>query len=53
MTEDERTLYVDAVRIASTDPTYRDDYKALITLHEKLFDEGIHDQEQFLPWHRW
>lgn len=53
MTEDERTLYVDAVRIASTDPTYRDDYKALITLHEKLFHEGIHDQEQFLPWHRW
>ena len=53
MTEYEQTLYVDTVRTASTDSIYREDYKTLITLHQKLFYEGIHEQDQFLPWHRW
>lgn len=53
MTEADRTLYVATVRRASTDSRYRDQYRRLINMHQRLFQTGIHQKDQFLPWHRW
>lgn len=53
MTRAERLLYVNTVIKASTDRRYRRQYNRLIGLHKRLFNRGIHDREEFLPWHRW
>ena len=45
----ERRLYVTTVLRASTTPQYRQ----LISIHKILFRTGIHQKDQFLPWHRW
>lgn len=53
MTREERQRYVNTVIKASTDPRYKTEYENLIAIHKNLFDRGIHDKDQFLPWHRW
>ncbi|XP_078342227.1 uncharacterized protein LOC144628048 isoform X2 [Oculina patagonica] len=53
MTTAERTLYVTTVRRASTEAPFRDEYRRLINIHQRLFQTGIHQKDQFLPWHRW
>ncbi|XP_067024328.1 uncharacterized protein [Acropora muricata] len=53
MTTADRVRYIRAVLQASTDPKYKQDYDKLITLHKSTFQSGIHERDQFLPWHRW
>ena len=53
MTTADRVRYIRAVLQASTDPKYKQDYDKLITLHKSAFQSGIHERDQFLPWHRW
>ena len=53
MTTAERTKYVNTVKIASTDARYKAEYDSLITVHRTLFNQQIHDTNNFLPWHRW
>ena len=53
MTRSERLLFVKTYKTASTDPRYRKEYQQLISIHKQLFNTGIHDKDQFLPWHRW
>lgn len=53
MTTADRARYIRAVRLASTDLRYKPDYDQLITLHKTIFQDGIHERDQFLPWHRW
>ena len=53
MTRSERLRYVNTVITASTDACYRREYNRIIALHMRLFSTGIHDKQQFLPWHRW
>ena len=50
---EDRTRYTKIVREASSNPTYKDDYDRLITIHQTQFSAGIHGRDQFLPWHRW
>ena len=49
----DREKYIRTVITASTDPRYKPDYDRLITLHRTIFRSGIHEQDHFLPWHRW
>ena len=53
MTEGEKRLYTDTVVRASTDRRYRSQYEALLDIHKIQFHSGIHEIDQFLPWHRW
>ena len=53
MTEAERTRYVETVRRVSTESAYRQEYRRIINMHQRLFSTGIHQKDQFLPWHRW
>jgi len=53
MTRSERLRYVNTVIRASTDARYRREYNRIIASHRRLFSTGIHDKQQFLPWHRW
>ena len=53
MTRSERLRYVNTVIRASTDARYRSEYNRIIASHRRLFNTGIHDKQQFLPWHRW
>ncbi|CAH3047087.1 unnamed protein product, partial [Porites lobata] len=53
MTEAERTRYVETVRRVSTESGYRQEYRRIINMHQRLFSTGIHQKDQFLPWHRW
>ena len=53
MTTAERRTYINAIKIASTDPRYKADYDRLLTSHRILFNSQIHEQEHFLTWHRW
>ena len=53
MTRTERLRYVNTVIKASTDRRYRRKYNQLISIHSGLFNRGIHDKQEFLPWHRW
>ena len=49
----ERQRYVRVVKAASSDPRFKSDYDALLTIHKTLFPTSIHEVEHFLPWHRW
>lgn len=49
----DREKYIRTVVTASTDPRYKPEYDRLITLHRTIFRSGIHEQDHFLPWHRW
>ena len=53
LTQDERTRYLNTVKIASTNLKYKTKYEQLLTLHTELFLRGIHMKEFFLSWHRW
>ncbi|CAH3025091.1 unnamed protein product [Porites evermanni] len=53
MTEAERTRYVETVRRVSTESAYRQEYRRIINMHQRLFSTGIYQKDQFLPWHRW
>ena len=53
MTEAERTRYVETVRQVSTESAYSQEYRRIINMHQRLFSTGIHQKDQFLPWHRW
>jgi hypothetical protein len=52
MSDAEKKRFTDAVYKASTTQPYKDEYNALITLHETFFKQGIHMNEVFFPWHR-
>ena len=51
--KEEKCDYIQAVLTASTDDRYESCYAALVDIHKTYFTSGIHDQEIFLPWHRW
>ena len=53
MTTAEKRLYVDTLITASTDERYRRDYEDFLEIHSLQFNNGIHERNQFLPWHRW
>ncbi|XP_078384982.1 putative tyrosinase-like protein tyr-1 [Oculina patagonica] len=53
MTRSERLRYVNTIIRASTDRRYSSEYNQIIGTHRRLFDTGIHDKQEFLPWHRW
>ena len=53
MTELERCRYIRAVKKASTTEPFKSEYDQLIAIHEILFNTGIHNENYFLPWHRW
>ncbi|XP_031566331.1 uncharacterized protein LOC116301419 [Actinia tenebrosa] len=54
MTTAERERHISVIKTASTDPRYKPRYDALITMHKEIFfNNGIHEQEHFLTWHRW
>ena len=53
MTQEEKCRYVKAVKTVSTTYRYKYCYDQLIRIHQTLFRSGIHDQQFFLPWHRW
>ena len=53
MTECERERYVQAYLRISTNGPYKKEYDKLITMHEKYFITNIHQQSEFLPWHRY
>eukprot|EP00041_Stephanoeca_diplocostata_P018625 m.391079 g.391079 ORF g.391079 m.391079 type:complete len:679 (-) comp21069_c0_seq2:259-2295(-) len=56
MTAAEKTAYTSAVvKIASgaAGGALRNQYRALIDMHENEWANGIHMPQQFLPWHRW
>ena len=49
----ERVRYINTVKTASTHPTYKARYEALLTNHKTIFFSNIHQLDFFLPWHRW
>ena len=54
MTYAERVRYINTVKTASTNPAYKPQYDTLLTLHKTIFfNNGIHERDFFLPWHRW
>ncbi|XP_031566332.1 uncharacterized protein LOC116301420 [Actinia tenebrosa] len=54
MTTAERERYIRVVKEASTNSKYKPRYDTLITLHRNIFfNNGIHDKQHFLTWHRW
>ena len=53
MTQAERCRYVDVIFKASTLPPWKNCYDELIRIHRVQFNNGIHQQSFFLPWHRW
>ncbi len=53
MTQVERCRYVRVVFIASTAQPWKSCYDDLIRIHRVNFGTGIHNQNFFLPWHRW
>eukprot|EP00041_Stephanoeca_diplocostata_P015355 m.292703 g.292703 ORF g.292703 m.292703 type:complete len:683 (-) comp20007_c0_seq3:261-2309(-) len=56
MTNAEKDAYTTAfVRLASgaAGNALRNQFRALIDLHEIEWANGIHGPQQFLPWHRW
>ena len=54
MSYTERVRYINTVKIASTNPAYKAQYDTLLTIHKTIFfNNGIHERDFFLPWHRW
>ncbi|XP_031561120.1 A disintegrin and metalloproteinase with thrombospondin motifs adt-1-like isoform X2 [Actinia tenebrosa] len=53
MSTADRERYINAVKLASTDPSYKTEYDNLITIHKVYFMKGIHGRMHFLTWHRW
>lgn len=53
MSRADREKYVRIVRTVSTDPRYKPEYDRVITQHRTIFNDGIHQRDLFLPWHRW
>lgn len=53
MSRQERIRYINAVKTVSTNPTYKERYEALLTIHRIIFSSRIHELDFFLPWHRW
>jgi len=53
MTDLERCRYIRTVKTASTKQPFKGEYDQLIGIHERLFSNGIHNRNYFLPWHRW
>lgn len=49
----ERQRYIDTYKIISTTPPYQVQYNSLVQSHQTLFGSGIHNNAQFLPWHRY
>ncbi|XP_062517602.1 CUB and sushi domain-containing protein 1-like [Corticium candelabrum] len=52
MTTAEKRLYVDTLIISSTDARYRQEYEDFLGIQRLQFFSGIHERNQFLPWHR-
>ena len=53
LTQLERCKYVQVVYTASTNSPWKSCYDDLIETHQDHFGSGIHNQNFFLPWHRW
>ena len=53
MTQVERCHYVHVIHLVSTRNPWKRCYNALINIHKDRFGSGIHEQEFFLPFHRW
>ena len=49
----EKIRHIDAIIKYTTDPKYRSEYEDFINEHYKLFRTLIHQQQHFLPWHRY
>eukprot|EP00795_Rhopilema_esculentum_P007777 gene7777-13623_t len=49
----EQNRYVKAFKTISTRQPYKRTYDRLIKMHETNFETRIHQQQEFLPWHRW
>ena len=50
---EDRLAYVDAVKVISTLPPFKQEYEKLLTIHKTYFNSTIHQFQYFLPWHRW
>ena len=53
MTAGDREAFLRTFVTMTTREPYRSRYRALLRLHSSQFDGTIHEQSQFLPWHRW
>ena len=49
----ERKRYVQTLSIATTIEPWKTQFNRLVQVHFDEFMNGIHEVEQFLPWHRW
>ena len=53
MSLEERTRFINAFKLVSTDPRYKDDYRKLTTMYSNIPKDIInHDTSVFLPWYR-
>ena len=53
MSLEERTRFIKAFKLVSTDPRYKDDYRKLTTMYSNIPKDIInHDTSVFLPWYR-
>ena len=54
MSFEERKRFIQAVKLASSDPRYKSEYEKLTTFHSRVPSTFLHHMPQiFLPWHRW
>lgn len=54
MTQVERCRYVEVYHTVSSPPgPYKACYDQLIQIHRQQFGSAIHEEDFFLPWHRW
>ncbi len=53
MSHTERVRYINTVKTASINPSYKTAYDNLLTLHKTIFRSSIHEADHFLSWHRW
>ncbi|XP_066919000.1 uncharacterized protein [Clytia hemisphaerica] len=53
MSAREKELYVKAYKTMTTQQPYKRKYDALVNIHRTFFQTPIHEQREFLPWHRY
>ena len=49
----EQQRYINTYKLATNVMPYKTQYNNLVQQHQLLFGSGIHNNHQFLPWHRW
>nr|XP_012559473.1 tyrosinase [Hydra vulgaris] len=52
MNLNDRRRYIRSLKELSTNPKYKDLFDSYSNLHEVNFFRGLHESNQFLPWHR-